>query len=666
MRTLLSSLLLFVCPVALLAQVSDSIPYNLQEVEISAVSKPSTSRSSTPLQVMTEQDFKMQGIQSVSDAIRRFSGVVLKDYGGIGGLKTISVRGLGAEYTTINYDGMVISNAQAGQVDIGKFSLNNISMLSLSIGSSDDIFQSAQSFALAGMLKLESKRPTFTDKNFTLDTKITTGSFGHFEPMIYYARKLSRKTSFSANVNWLRADGKYPFTQADDQRIPDRKRRNSDVNNWRTEINLYNQLSDKDQLDIKLYYYDTERGLPGGVTLYVDDANDRIWNKNTFAQLSYTRKFDSQWKFRSIAKYNYDYEKYGTDYFIGGGAKATGYNKYKQNEVYWTNMFHYKIDTQWSASFSQDLFFNSLRSSFYGFNDARSEPNRYSSLSALALQYKTERVNMTATALNTYIHQKIVNKGTKTTHRKLSPSFSASVKPLEHVDWRVRASYKHVYRIPTFNETYFVTMGKGLKPESSSQYNIGTTWVGSFVDNPLNYINISLDGYYNDVKDKIIIIPRLPFPTALNNDRVKMKGMDAKITGNISLLNDINIDLTAVYSFMRAYDDDKKNKQSYKGQLPYTPKHSGSVSLTVNNPWVSLTYSVIASGTRYTNQENNEDTKHESFTDHSFTAFKELKINNYKLYATASLLNVFNKNYSVIKYYPMPGRSFKISVGCSF
>ena len=175
-----------------------------------------------------------------------------------------------------------------------------------------------------------------------------------------------------------------------------------------------------------------------------------------------------------------------------------------------------------------------------------------------------------------------------------------------------------------------------------------------------------MDGYYNDVKDKIIIIPRLPFPTALNNDRVKMKGMDAKITGNISLLNDINIDLTAVYSFMRAYDDDKKNKQSYKGQLPYTPKYSGSASLTVNNPWVSLTYSVIASGTRYTNQENNEDTKHESFTDHSFTAFKELKINNYKLYATASLLNVFNKNYSVIKYYPMPGRSFKISVGCSF
>ena len=37
------------------------------------------------------------GVHEVADAVRHFSGVTVKDYGGIGGLKTISVRSLGTQ-----------------------------------------------------------------------------------------------------------------------------------------------------------------------------------------------------------------------------------------------------------------------------------------------------------------------------------------------------------------------------------------------------------------------------------------------------------------------------------------------------------------------------------------------------------------------------------------
>lgn len=667
MRALLSFLLISCLSVSAIAQTQDSTSIRLHEVEVSATSKPSTALSSTPLQVLTESQILQQGIQSVADAVKRFNGIVLKDYGGIGGIKTISIRGMGAEYTAISYDGMVMSNSQSGQVDIGRLTLDNISLLTLSIGQDDNIFQTAKSFSSAGVLNLQTKKPEFTDKNYNLGARITTGSFGHFEPMLNYAQKLSNKTSLSANINWQRADGKYPFELDEGDRMVDLKRRNSDTNILRSEINLYNKLSDKDNLDVKLYYFDSERGLPGSLKVHDGNnkSNDRQWDKNIFAQISYDKIFSPQWAWKSLAKYDYNYQKYRSTYFVTGD-QAGEYSRYKQNEAYWSNMVRYKMHHNWSASLSQDLIFNSLRSSFPSFNDARKEPNRYSSYTALAIQYRTQRVTLTASGLNSYIHEKITNKEKKNIYRKLSPAISVSVKPLDAFNWRLRASYKHIFRVPTFNEEYFTTFDKFLNPESSSQFNIGTTWVSNIKNSPIEYINISVDAYYNDVKDKIIIIPSLPFPSVMNAGKVKMKGLDAKLSTNIKLTERLSLDISGAYSYILAYDDDKENTNSYKGQLPYTPKHSGSASLTFNNPWVNLTYAVIASGKRYTKAENIKQNEIDAYTDHTISAFREFKIGSNKLYTTASLLNVLNKNYDIIAYYPMPGRSFKISVGYNF
>ena len=60
------------------------------------------------------------------------------------------VRSLGAKHTAVSYDGVTITDAQSGQVDISRFSLDNVEMVSLSIGQSDDIFQTARVYASAG------------------------------------------------------------------------------------------------------------------------------------------------------------------------------------------------------------------------------------------------------------------------------------------------------------------------------------------------------------------------------------------------------------------------------------------------------------------------------------------------------------------------------------
>ena len=51
-------------------------------------------------------------------ALKRFAGVQVKDYGGVGGMKTVNIRGLGAGHTGVTYDGVQVGDCQSGQVDL--------------------------------------------------------------------------------------------------------------------------------------------------------------------------------------------------------------------------------------------------------------------------------------------------------------------------------------------------------------------------------------------------------------------------------------------------------------------------------------------------------------------------------------------------------------------
>ena len=66
-----------------------------------------------PIQLMTHRELELLGLTNLADAVKKFAGASVKDYGGIGGMKTVSVRNLGAHHTAVSYDGVTISNTQA-------------------------------------------------------------------------------------------------------------------------------------------------------------------------------------------------------------------------------------------------------------------------------------------------------------------------------------------------------------------------------------------------------------------------------------------------------------------------------------------------------------------------------------------------------------------------
>ena len=69
--------------------------------------------------------------QSVADALRYFSGIQVKDFGGVGGIKTINIRSMGSHHVGVFYDGIQLGNAQNGQIDLGRYSLDNIEEINL-------------------------------------------------------------------------------------------------------------------------------------------------------------------------------------------------------------------------------------------------------------------------------------------------------------------------------------------------------------------------------------------------------------------------------------------------------------------------------------------------------------------------------------------------------
>lgn len=238
--------------------VSDSV--KLQEVVVNEKYWNREVRSTAPTQLLTEKTIRNLNVLQLSDAVKHFSGVTVRDYGGIGGFKTVSVRSLGAAHTAVNYDGIAVTDVQTGQIDIGRFSLDNVGNISLISGQDDQIFKPAAAFASASSLNIISVAPTF-EKSAKISGRASVkgGSFGMFNPALTLHTKLSDKLSATISGEWMSANGSYPYVLhygtagVDSSSVEQRE--NTDVNNLRLETALFARISEKSKGNLRVYYY---------------------------------------------------------------------------------------------------------------------------------------------------------------------------------------------------------------------------------------------------------------------------------------------------------------------------------------------------------------------------------------------------------------------------
>ena len=216
-------------------------------------------------------------------------------------MKTVSVRSLGAHHTAVTYNGVAISDVQTGQVDIGRFSLDNVEQVTLHTGQNDQIFLPATAFASASSLNIRSARPDFSDgKQLNGKASLKGGSFGLFNPSFHINTRLSDRFSASLGSEWMKATGDYPYrlqygvAGVDSSSLE--RRENSDVNNLRLEGALFGNFSMNTKAELRTYYYRSERGLPGATIFYNTEnfSKQRLWDRTFFVQGNMEHAFSSK------------------------------------------------------------------------------------------------------------------------------------------------------------------------------------------------------------------------------------------------------------------------------------------------------------------------------------------------------------------------------------
>jgi outer membrane cobalamin receptor len=629
----------------------------LDESRVTAVAKPSPTLQSAPVQVVDRTVIERLGAQELHEAVKNLAGVNIRDYGGIGGIKTVSIRSLGAQHTAVSYDGIAVSDIQSGQVDIGRFSLDNVEMITLSIGQSDEIFKSARMFASAGTLDITSSRPVFGDCGTNVIARMKAGSFGTYNPSLLLEHRLGSRWALGANADWVTSKGDYPFIIDNGRESELLLRKNSDVNTLRAEINLWGFIGASGKFSLKASGLSGERGLPGSVVLYNQDAFERLWDKNGFVQASYNTALGVKWDLNGVLKYNYSRSKY----YDESQRYPLGFveDLYTQEEYYGSIATRFKPAKGVELTFAQDLFYNTLDASI----PECPFPERMNSLTTLAGKYQGSSVTVVASLTNTYISEKVQKGDPAPDRNNLSPALSISWKPFKATNLRVRASYKRGFRAPTFNDLYYLRVGNtNLKPERADQYNLGLTWSGTLGKEESGWLSATLDGYYNNVEDKIVARPTLFIWKMMNIGKVRIAGADLSVTSSVRLGNDHNLILSTNASYQHAVDISDPESKTWRHQIPYTPRISGATNLAWSNPWLNLSYIISFVGDKYSLPLNVERNLIKGYAEHTISAYRDFRIHGVFLRLQGEMINFTNKMYDIIQYYPMPGRNFRLTL----
>lgn len=647
----------------LYAQNSTDSLQHLNEVLVTA---RALQKDIIPVQSLSGEQLQRLGSHNVADALRYFSGVQLKDYGGIGGLKTVNIRSMGTNHVGVFYDGIELGNAQNGTVDLGRFSLDNMESVTLYNGQKSAIFQSAKDFGSAGTIYLQTRIPKFEDnKKYNVKATFKTGSFGVVNPAILWEQQINEKLSSSFSAEYLYTTGKYKFRYATEGGYDTTAvRQNGDVNALRIEHGLYGNIKNG-YWRTKLYAYFSDRGYPGAIVRNKFTHEDRQNDANFFAQALFRKDFSERYHFLASAKYAYDYLHYLADPNKDESLMYIN-NRYRQQELYVSTANCVDLTPYWSLNLSADWQFNLLNANLKDFV----YPRRNTGLFAAATAFHFDCIQLQASVLGTFVSDRLKENGQPASDKlEWTPSVILSYRPFKKIDLNFRTFYKQIFRMPTLNDLYYTFVGNAyLDPEYTHQYNIGVTYRKDFKNLWMKHIELQADVYYNEVKNKIVATPTSNFFrwTMVNLGEVEIRGIDVAVQTDWKLGKEALLSGCLNYTYQKAQDFTDPDNEFYGGQIPYIPWHSGSAAVNFNWRSWEASYSFIYTGERYSSQANLPVNYQPSWYTSDCSLSKRQRIRSQELKLTLEVNNLLNQQYEVVSCYPMPGINFKFIVQYMF
>lgn len=666
-RRILGVAVCLVCmALSLQGQTVGTLRDTLDYAVVTARSLRSAPSSAIATQTMDTASFHRLGITGMSDALRRMAGVNLRDYGGAGGLKTVSVRGLGAAHTVVAYDGLALADSRQGQIDLGRFSTDRLQSMALQVGGQEELLCPVRNLG-AATLSLTSLQPHHDRKGLHGYAALRQASFSTYNPSLLLAHSLGKRAGVSAAADFYYGLNNYPFTVENGVATHREQRTNSKMQAWTGELNFTGTTAGNGSWSAKAYYYHNRRLLPGQVILYTNENHERLNEQTAFVQTRWAQKWERV-EVYAAAKYHWQESKYADldEQYPGGALRQN----YWQQEAYATaGVAGHLAGVQWA--YAADYAFAALQSNLA----TDQEPVRHSLLQSLSLRYRHRRLNATARLVADLHREKTTApQGEATTTHRFSPEASLAVLLAERkgaegrrVALHGRLGYKEMFRMPTFTEAYFYHLGEqNLKPEKTRQLNLGLTMQAR----PAAWwkqLAFTLDAYANRVTDRITSVPYNLFVwRTANMGRVDIYGLDATLQSHCEVAKGHSLIFQTNYTLQHAEDRTARGSVGYGKQPAYMPRHSGGASVAYENPWVNFVVRLAYCSERWSTNEHLRSTRLPGYVEAGAGVYKQWQLAGLHWEARADLLNAFDKQYEIVRRYPMPGRAYKLSLKVNF
>ncbi len=623
---------------------SDSIAaaYDIDEVSVNGVRTADDIRDIASRYSLSSSDFARLSVSDLTSALRRLPGITLRDYGGAGGMKTVSVRGMGSQHVGVALDGLLMPDVLSGQIDLQQFSLSEISSMTLSANGYSDIFQPARNFSKASVLSIETQPTEGTRIVFS------TGSWGLWSPAASFSRRIKR-TTISLQGGYSQANNNYKFLIKNGTDTHKERRQNSKTQQGYLGGSVLWQPTDSSSLRTTLRLSDNRRELPGIVHLYSNDNDEVLRDKSFLLQSQYHAVLSEKWQVKAAVRWDINEQKYHNGQPSGGIRSEN----YLCREYYATASVLFVPVRQLRLSYSADFWHDALRTTIAD----RPRPRRNSFLQSLSAKWTVKRLSLMGQVLNSNIGKE----------RHVSPAVGASYRLLPRKELYIRLMYKDIFRMPTVTEQYYYHLGtQDLHPEKTRQANLGLSFRHVPTAGRGFGIETSANVYLNSVRDKIVAIPFNMFVYRYQNvEKTVGKGLDLMLDLDWFFSEKQSLSLVTNYS-LQDIETRPTNKDYRPQQIAYTPLHSGSTTLTWQNPWVNIATTLLFASATWTTNEHDTGTRIAGYAEWGASVYRTLRIKRSEWEIRCTVQNLLDRNYCIVAHYPMPGRNFNFSLTYKF
>lgn len=584
-----------------------------------------------------------QDIQSLSS--RRLDAIValipsadLRDYGGPGSLKLLSNRGLGPQRSVILIDGIALTSPQNGMFDIGTLPIMDNQEYIVQKGGFSTI---AGSGAIGGLINIHLPFRNI-DNHALLHSSI--GSFG--ERSLKGSYQWGNSTShYFFHSDYLSYDGSFPFQfqPAGFKETIEMNRQNAHSSS----LHVFARAALSDTLDKHSFsaftmFRQTKRGVPGAVLSgKIEDAQAVFSENESLTAFHYTLNRTSLPRLHSsctikkgVMTFNDPFAKYAGK----SGIQSTFLN----TEYISTTSFEYEILNEILMQSSFQCGYTSLSGEMLQ-PDAGNNPSRRFAAFSTTASYQYELFKCESGIRADFFSGDIGN----------ASSAFVSAGYILSDNFLIKSKISKDFRAPSFNELYYLNYGTSqLKPEHSINIEAGLAYrsLGRSVD---------LDIYSIDLTNQIFAIPISPLQwSARNIGQTHSSGLECTFQDNISISN---LHVRAAYSYRKVVDNSADSFTKGK-QLPYTPKHQASSSISYHLPSYFFGLSINYTGSRYSLPDNNSDSELTDFFLLSVFAEKQIILFDITTIVRLDIRNVLNTRYEIIDNYPLPGFSLLGSI----